>query len=208
MDRRLHQGPQGVSGGPGGPGVGGVGGGPSHQFALDCYVKNRIVEAMRTEDDRRPDDGTSHGMHPGAHGLHHERTSNDNHGRLPTPHGKESDVGGKITPSGYEEGRRSSSSSGGQTNDSHRPNSGGSGSNIGGYAPPVTTFATTTYAYPYSALNVTGPPPPSSLVGVPQSVPQGKCIDGSGGNSQSQQTLPAEPKPLLSAQYEALSDEE
>lgn len=27
-----------------------------HQFALDCYVKNRIVEAMRTEDDKRGDD--------------------------------------------------------------------------------------------------------------------------------------------------------
>lgn len=27
-----------------------------HQFALDCYVKNRIVEAMRTEDDKRADD--------------------------------------------------------------------------------------------------------------------------------------------------------
>lgn len=26
-----------------------------HQFALDCYVKNRIVEAMRTEDDKRDD---------------------------------------------------------------------------------------------------------------------------------------------------------
>lgn len=27
-----------------------------HQFALDCYVKNRIAEAMRTEDDKRGDD--------------------------------------------------------------------------------------------------------------------------------------------------------
>lgn len=31
--------------------------GSGHQFALDCYVKNRIVEAMRTEEtDKRGDD--------------------------------------------------------------------------------------------------------------------------------------------------------
>lgn len=30
---------------------------PGHQFALDCYVKNRIVEAMRTEEtDKRGDE--------------------------------------------------------------------------------------------------------------------------------------------------------
>lgn len=29
---------------------------PGHPFALDCYVKNKIVEVMRTEDDKRGDD--------------------------------------------------------------------------------------------------------------------------------------------------------
>lgn len=29
---------------------------PAHPFIIDCYVKNRIVEAMRTEDDKRSDE--------------------------------------------------------------------------------------------------------------------------------------------------------
>lgn len=28
----------------------------AHPFIIDCYVKNRIVEAMRTEDDKRSDE--------------------------------------------------------------------------------------------------------------------------------------------------------
>lgn len=57
-----------------------------------------------------------------------------------------------------------------------------------------------TYAYPFSALNVSSaaanlPPPMKSAHGENESTPR-------------QQPQPQEPKPLLSAQYEALSDED
>lgn len=62
------------------------------------------------------------------------------------------------------------------------------------------SFAPSTYAYPFSALNVSSAaanlPPPMKSAHV-----EG---DSTGRGQQAQQ----EPKPLLSAQYEALSDED
>lgn len=204
----------GHPGGPGGPidrRLAGGAGGATHQFALDCYVKNRIVEAMRTEDERRPEE--SH-----MHGGHHDRSS-DIH-RQSTPHTKDLNSdgpngnnsgsgGGKSTPS-FEDGRRSTGGNSGtggipvnsQNNDGHGPPHSQYPPPPSQQPPPVTTFAAT-YAYPFSALNVPGPPP---SLGVPP--PSTKSLDGVSSQPPSQQSIAAEPKPLLSAQYEALSDEE
>lgn len=131
-------------------------------------------------------------------------------------------------------GRRSASS---DSSHSHPSSMGG-----GPYQPsPVTTFASTTYAYPYSALNVPSsvaglPPPPQMSLNVAHQMPPtsgssahkqpshvlhggsgGMGHDGgpnsvvsttSGGGPGGQAGSANEPKPLLSAQYEALSDED
>lgn len=95
---------------------------------------------------------------------------------------------------------------------------------MGGQPVPVTTFPPQTY-YPYSALTVSGGPvtvgslglPPghgpkvSSMGGV-QNMGGGGPGGGGGMNDDRQQSssssVAMEPKPLLSAQYEALSDED
>lgn len=146
----------------------------AQKFALDCYVKNRIMQAMRTEDEKRAEE------------LHDQQRRTPQQPQ--SHHNKDID---RSTP-------------GEMVIDEESPASASSSSNIDhGHAmhhhpglinsqfpqPPVTTFTTTTYAYPYSALNVSGtatnlPPPIKTTSSQP------------------------EPKPLLSAQYEALSDED
>lgn len=193
---------------PGGS-SGGGGGGGLNQFDTMKYVKNRIVEAMRTEDERRPED---------MHGIHHsDRDRNDvQHHRHPPshqqqhqqhPHQQSKDhdglMGGKQQQSGgsYEEiSRRSNvqSHNNESSSSSHHPSAAASYQQQ--QPPPVTTFATTTYAYPFSALNV------PNAAGLP---PHQKMLhpEAAGGSSH-QSSHASEPKPLLSAQYEALSDED
>lgn len=63
-----------------------------------------------------------------------------------------------------------------------------------------TPFAPQTYAYPFSALNVAG-----AAANLPPPIKTAHLDGESGGRGQAP---PQEPKPLLSAQYEALSDED
>lgn len=152
-----------------------------HRFKLDCYVKNRIAEAMRTtEDEKRAEEFHDSQRRTPQRSTPEmvideeaSTTSTPSSSNAPssTPHILPKSF---IYPSHLAE-----------INSAHSPQ------------PPVTTFTTTTYAYPYSALNVSGTtatlPPPIKT-----------AID----SERSNQPPPQEPKPLLSAQYEALSDED
>ncbi|KAL9881792.1 nuclear receptor corepressor smrter isoform 4-T25 [Glossina fuscipes fuscipes] len=192
----------------------------NHAFDTMKYVQNRIVEVMRTEDDHRASSG---GANDDRHNDHRNKEQHEPLARK--------------TPNQYEErdnGRRSSSSG----NDSAHSQT----SITSSYQPsPVTTFAATTYAYPYSALNVpssvaslqapqqinlntTHQMPPTSISSSQKQlnhVLAGGSDGGanttvntassSGANLQTSMTTSStttEPKPLLSAQYEALSDED
>jgi len=137
------------------------------QFALDCYVKNRIVEAMRTEDDKRSDDLSEQRRTPQS------QPSSSGH------HSKELD---RSTPGEMvidEEARPPS-------NATDRKE--------------WTSFAPSTYTYPFSALNVSGA---ATTLSQPM-----KTAHVESDSSQRSIAQPQEPKPLLSAQYEALSDED
>ena len=124
---------------------------PNHTFDTMKYVQNRIVEVMRTEDDHRVASG---GGAPGSGANDHHDHHNDH--RMKNPHEP------RKTPNQYDDrdsGRRSASSDSSHSHPSNMSGGGGGGS----YQPtPVTTFAATTYAYPYSALNV-----PSSVAALP-----------------------------------------
>lgn len=63
-----------------------------------------------------------------------------------------------------------------------------------------TPFGPQTYAYPFSALNVAG-----AAANLPPPIKTSHVDSDSGARGQAP---PQEPKPLLSAQYEALSDED
>lgn len=208
----------------------------NHPFDTMKYVKNRIVEVMRTEDEE----------------MQHQHAHNDHRGGKDMHDGP---VGNTMrkTPNQYDDGRDSrrvsaiSSSNSGpgggnSNNDTHHSIVSSQPPPLGAYQPqpPVTTFATTTYAYPYSALNVpssvAGLAPPSQIttsqlsslahqahqaptshIGK-QSSSHSMGITGSGGVAMTISggvsaatavgSAAVEPKPLLSAQYEALSDED
>lgn len=138
----------------------------SQEFALDCYVKSRIAEAMRTEGDKRMDDREQKIVH-----------TQDQNTNLQEP---QSNVTG-----------------------SHSKSELTTCSSV-----PMTSYAPTVYAYPYSALNMVSgansllSPKQESIIepdnAQSKSMPSGQL---------SSHTL-QEPKPLLSAQYEALSDED
>lgn len=64
-----------------------------------------------------------------------------------------------------------------------------------------TSFPPSTYAYPFSALNVAG-----AASSMP--IPQIKTAHIENESSQRSGATQQEPKPLLSAQYDALSDED
>lgn len=152
----------------------------SHQtnFELDCYVKNRIVEEMRIQE---KGGGDRQGV--AVNSNQHDRNSTPADERL-------------------------------------RPNSGTSAQPYGSTLNPSVA---TTVAYPYSAWNVSGAPS-ANHVPQPPSLAGHKVVEhglnnsnnvsggtpGSGGGPVSGGGTgpPAEPKPLLSSQYEELSDEE
>lgn len=190
-DRRPHSGPPTSShSGGSGPQT------SSHQtsFVLDCYVKNRIVEEMRIQEKGGG-----------------ERAA----GVLGNPHDRSSTPGAE---------------------DEMRPNSRTSAPPLGPpYGSGGNQTTATTVAYPYSAWNVSGAPsgnhvaPPAmhkGLDGHPMnSGPAGGNTIGGTGAGGSSSSGPganstgggggvatsgahAEPKPLLSSQYEELSDED
>ncbi|XP_055691455.1 uncharacterized protein LOC129794670 isoform X3 [Lutzomyia longipalpis] len=176
-DRRQH-------GGGAAPTIG------SHQtkFALDCYVKNRIVEAMRTEDEKRSDDRERE-MREMVHMKQQQQQQQGGgggYGKMEVVVDKSEGGGGATAP----DDSSSRPPSGGVMMKQPPPQS---------FAPTptsVTSFSSSAYHYPYSALNVT-PAPPTSIATV--------AIAKTTEDARPQQP---EPKPLLSAQYEELSDEE
>lgn len=157
---------------------------PVSEFQLDRYMSSKIVEAMRTSDEKmRQDDGTNCGP---------DRSQQQNPGRN-TP-----GEGGDKRMLGNNDQQQSNQPPQQQYSQPQ----------------PLTTFAQSTYAYPFSALNV-GATPAASLAAAAAAAAaqsnqqQSKMSNSDGGDNQSrQQQQLAEPKPLLSAQYEALSDED
>lgn len=152
------------------------------------YVKNRIVEVMRTsEDDKvtdsRKEDGDTTTSTPAA--AKAEGRSASGSPRDAASEDSKKDDGEKPPPSGTAPATTT------------QPHS----------APYVQT---TTYAYPFSALSV-----PQAAVG---GVAPPTSAAGAGAAPKPSALLPptlakerepiAEPKPLLSSQYEALSDED
>lgn len=160
------------------------GGGPptsSHQtnFVWDCYVKNRIVEEMRIQE-KSGAVGEGQGGAVGGGSAGDKGTD-----RSLTP-GEEDLTGGRPN---------SRTSSGSAT----------LGPTYGGGPNPAVS---TTVTYPFSAWNVSGSVPVGNHVAAapPTSVSNKPELGGS--NSNSGGVVSAEPKPLLSSQYEELSDEE
>lgn len=161
------------------------------QFALDCYVKNRIAEAMRTEDEKRADDAQQRRtpqqpLHPSSSAHHNKDVDRSN---TPAEMVTDEDAPPTSTPS---------SSTSNTDHHSHHPSHPPHPALINSAYPPP---AVSTYTYPFSALNVSAaasslPPPLKSSIDVEP-------------NNRPPPSIPAaEPKPLLSAQYEALSDED
>uniref|UniRef100_A0A182NN99 SANT domain-containing protein n=1 Tax=Anopheles dirus TaxID=7168 RepID=A0A182NN99_9DIPT len=200
---RLAQSPGPRIGGSGGAGAGGqgaphAGGGGRDNFVIDFYVKNRIVEAMRTEDEKRASDASMvvvvDGGVPGGNrnterqqqssprsfqniSPHHTQTSMSHH------HAKEVALLDRSgTPaSGASEGpHQSHHATVDEQKQQHQQHSTASALLTTSsptvvhstyHQQPITTFNTPpTYAYPFSALTVaSGAPPTSSSSGHPPS---------------------------------------
>ncbi|XP_018902999.2 uncharacterized protein Smr isoform X4 [Bemisia tabaci] len=129
------------------------------------YVKNRIVEVMRTSEEDSNNKSRSDGSPSGGGDMMMDESDSQRH---PSPRPQPS-----TTP--------------------HPP-------------PPPQPFLTTanaTYAYPYSALHL------NSQVTPPVPVSATNAVVKTGAPpSSSSSDIPPEPAPLLSAQYEPLSDED
>lgn len=159
-----------------------------HRFdIINCYMKNRIVEVMRTEDDKRAEEANeAQRRTPQQRPAHHAKDD-----RSSTP-------GDMVIDE--EPPQQSIPSSMASRVSPHIHHGHPAHHNSQFAQPPVTTFATTTYAYPFSALNVAPAPLPPPIKST---------IDGEPPTRANLPLPPAqEPKPLLSAQYEALSDED
>lgn len=145
----------------------------SQEFTLDCYVKSRIAEAMRTEGDKRSDEGELKGSH---HSEHNIKTNLQEQSMMNV-------MNQTITIGGKDEPTSSANAS-------------------------ITPF------YPYSALNMVAS---GAQILSPNVLSESNLESDNAANVQSKSTISqislqgshlAEPKPLLSAQYEALSDED
>ncbi|XP_026830889.1 uncharacterized protein LOC105284432 isoform X2 [Ooceraea biroi] len=146
-----------------------------HQISPLDYVKNKIVEVMRTEDDKTVGGG-------GA-------SSSDRNGGGNSIVATEKDE--KVTVAGNVERSPSGSGGGGEMMvDDTGPNAARE------QQPPPPAPAATTF-YPFSALGVHTGPPPAPPPAAATSVSVGKS-----------EQMQVEPAPLLSAQYEPLSDED
>lgn len=95
-------------------------------------------------------------------------------------------------------------------NDEMRPNSRPSGPPLGHpYGAGPNPSVATTVAYPYSAWTMSGAPG-GNHVAQPPKVGESSGVNSSGAVNSANASIgpPAEPKPLLSSQYEELSDED
>ncbi|XP_059608469.1 uncharacterized protein LOC132256217 isoform X2 [Phlebotomus argentipes] len=156
---------------------------PAHQtqFALDCYVKNRIVEAMRTEDEKRSD---TMERERELREMVHMKQAAAAAAAAAAAYGKMEVVVEKTAASDAA-GDEATSAGVMMKQQSFVP------------ATSVTSFSASAYPYPFSALNVVAQAPPTSIAAV-----------AIAKSSEESRPPPPEPKPLLSAQYEELSDEE
>lgn len=195
----------------------------SHQFALDCYVKHRIVEAMRTEDaedggqpsisahDQRrhaPHQPSPHHHQPhqhhvphtGHHSMHHKEVD-----RSSTPGEMVIDEDVSISSSSAQDHRPPSGGHLQQRYESH-PSQAPPPQHM--HNTPVTTFATTSYPYPFSALNVSGTQVVAQLTHLEEAQKRNHQHQPHNNLPLAASQQQAEPKPLLSAQYEGISDED
>jgi hypothetical protein len=162
---------------------------PGGEFQLDRYMSNKIVEAMRTSDEKlRQDDGGNSG--PGGPDRLQQQQQQ-----------QQQQNAGRNTPGDGDKR---------MMNNDQQPNQQSQQQYSQPQPQSLTTFAQSTYAYPFSALNVGATAAASLAAAASQSNQQpSKMSNSDGDNNQSrQQQQLAEPKPLLSAKYEALSDED
>lgn len=176
------------------------------EFQLDRYMSSKIVEAMRTPDeksrqDERDNIGNERQSHLSSSGHNKDLDRSSTPGEMIIDEDR-SNVDQHLHHHHHQQQLQQN-----QHNSSHQYTQQSMSQ------PPsqtVTTFATTTYAYPYSALNV-GAGTTAVLAGqsVPPSIKlSNQNTDNDPTIQRPTQSLVAEPKPLLSAQYEALSDED
>ncbi|KYN36663.1 hypothetical protein ALC56_08454 [Trachymyrmex septentrionalis] len=166
----------------------------SHSTPYDVspfdYVKNKIVEVMRTEDDKAGGGG-------GDGGAGSDRNGGGN--SVVVSEKDEKGVGAERSVERSPSGGGGGGSGGGGNSGSNEmvvDNTGGPNPTTREQPPPPAPAATTTF-YPFSALGVhTGPPP---------APPPASATSASVAKSEQMQ---AEPAPLLSSQYEPLSDED
>ena len=137
-----------------------------NQFALDHYVKNRIVEVMRTTAESKR--GQEQQQQQQNH--HKEKEERGSPGEMVIDEGRPQSAGEKKEHANMFQGRPGSQ--------------------------PHQQFQGATYAYPFSALNVSAGPP--ITINAKASA---EALD-------SRPSTMMESKPLLSAKYEALSDED
>lgn len=173
---------------------------PVGEFQLDRYMSNKIVEAMRTSDEKsRIDENNSREQREslGQQQQNKEIDRSSTPGEMIIDEERGGGISGGINLNSDHDTTIQYSSSQQPQQQQPQPQA-------------VTTFATTTYAYPFSALNVNS----GAAVALTsqQSISTTKLSNLS---NQENDTRPppiqlplAEPKPLLSAQYEALSDED
>lgn len=174
------------------------------EFQLDRYMSSKIVEAMRTPDeksrqDERDNERHSHMTSLSGHNKDLDRSSTPGEMIIDEDRGGNVDTHPHPHHHHHQQQQQNQYAQQSMSQQQQQPQ-----------PQTVTTFATTTYAYPYNALNV-GAGTTAVLAG--QSAPT--SIKMSNQNTDNDpimqrptQTLAAEPKPLLSAQYEALSDED
>lgn len=149
----------------------------SSQFTLDCYVKSRIAEAMRTESDKRNID---------EHDSTKRCLQNPNQAQIIKDDKmlitSDQAMDDEIIRNDQNEPQRATSSS---------------------------SFSSA-YAYPFSALSMSAGSNsviPITQVSALQNVEKPSSLVVSNISSM-QKIIQDEPKPLLSSQYEALSDED
>lgn len=149
----------------------------SSQFTLDCYVKSRIAEAMRTESDKRNDE---HDTKRCLQNPNQAQIIKDDKMIMLSDQVVDDDM---MRNESNEQQRASSSSS---------------------------SFSSASYAYPFSALSMSASSNsviPISQVSALQNADKPSSLVIS-NVSNMQKVIQDEPKPLLSSQYEALSDED
>lgn len=174
----------------------------SVEFQLDRYMSNKIVEAMRTSDEKiRQDEHNESRSQQQQQSSAQQQASSQ--GQQQLSHAKEI-IDRSSTPGDMVIDDERTNCEQNQVNTtiqysqhSHLPQTS-----------TVTTFAPTTYTYPYSALNVVSGAAPLPTQGTISSTNKQSNSDLEQAPPPRPQPLPAEPKPLLSAQYEALSDED